>query len=807
VDADFHLTLFDRERGTYFVPVRHHSPACAWHLRALLREVRPRQILIEAPIDFEPLIPVLLDPATRPPVAIVAFGEGEAGGEPRRVISYYPFCAHSPEYLALAEGHALGAQLRFIDLPAGARLALAPDEEQAPRSFLDERPFDLSAYTRALCRRTSCRDEHELWDHLFETRLGLGSAETFFASVAAYCTAVRETASDAEMHADGTYAREAHMSTCLGEALSREGPIVVVTGGFHTGALIAPSLPAETVRASRQSASARSYLIRYGQQELDRLNGYASGLPLPHYYQHLWETAGNGIVSPVLWRDSAAALLTGFSAHLRATKPSLTPPLPAIANSLEHAVQLAALRGRPGPTRQDLLDAAQSCLVKGEVASGAAPILDELGAFLKGHALGNVPLSAGSPPLVETVRQEAKRLGFELDYSARKTRELDVHRSERHRRVSRFLHAMAFLETGFANRLGGPDILSAWSLELVIETWTVAWSPMVEAKLIALAADGDTIETVALAEVRRQLRKMGDDGNERGAAAAIQLLLKACQIGLQEHIGLILPVVEAEIAGDPDLAAVTKALSALFLLWRARNLFGMVGDARVERLVGTAYRRSLYLLEGVKDTKEERLRDVLGGLATLREVVGSASGETPAVDGFLFAQNVERRVAEEMPPVLSGAMAALAYLAGLREAEFLTDRLHGHLTGAYVDPADNIAALNGMVAIAPELVWRVPGLLPAIDSIVAGLEDDRFIALLPHLRLAFAALNPRETDDVAARLAEQHGADAAALQPPVAYGTCEAELQANLALSQAIRASLEADGLGHWLTTEGSAAP
>ena len=62
--------LFSPERGLWVVPVRHHSPACAWALSALIAEVRPTHVLIEGPEDFDRHIGNILDPGTRPPVAI-----------------------------------------------------------------------------------------------------------------------------------------------------------------------------------------------------------------------------------------------------------------------------------------------------------------------------------------------------------------------------------------------------------------------------------------------------------------------------------------------------------------------------------------------------------------------------------------------------------------------------------------------------------------------------------------------------------------------------------------------------------------
>src|SRR5690606_8413524 len=46
----------------------------------------------------------------------------------------YPFCAYSPEYVALREGQAVGAQLQFCDLPAAVTLTWSDrdDDGAAP---------------------------------------------------------------------------------------------------------------------------------------------------------------------------------------------------------------------------------------------------------------------------------------------------------------------------------------------------------------------------------------------------------------------------------------------------------------------------------------------------------------------------------------------------------------------------------------------------------------------------------------------------------------------------------------------------
>src|SRR5262245_3000267 len=108
-------------RGLFIAPIRHHSPACAWAVRALIREVRPKRVLIEAPSDFAPHIELLTHPETRPPVAIAALIEQK---DDHRVAAYYPFCIHAPEYVALHEARAIGANVGFIDLPANDKIIL-----------------------------------------------------------------------------------------------------------------------------------------------------------------------------------------------------------------------------------------------------------------------------------------------------------------------------------------------------------------------------------------------------------------------------------------------------------------------------------------------------------------------------------------------------------------------------------------------------------------------------------------------------------------------------------------------------------
>src|SRR5262249_28581588 len=94
-----------------------HSPACAWHVGRLIRELRPASVLIEGPRDATPLIPFLTHKDTRLPVAVytTCVRRGE-GGLPHRHAAYYPLCDYSPELEAIRAAAEVGAEARFIDL-------------------------------------------------------------------------------------------------------------------------------------------------------------------------------------------------------------------------------------------------------------------------------------------------------------------------------------------------------------------------------------------------------------------------------------------------------------------------------------------------------------------------------------------------------------------------------------------------------------------------------------------------------------------------------------------------------------------
>ncbi|MGW2092942.1 DUF5682 family protein [Promicromonospora sukumoe] len=296
-----------------------------------------------------------------------AQGDGDRG----EGSGFYPLASFSPEWVALHAGRAVGADLRFIDRSFGERSAAeravsgrAESEPGGPgtesgldaqpdpfaRTLMSERYLAHSEAVATLARRLGCRDHDEVWDHLFESRRSAELADwrAVFDDVFAWAALARLDYEESVLAADGSLDREARMSARIGEAAqpagsaaaagpagataqaaeaveaaavgAADGPVLVVTGAFHTLALVEALSGAPEGAAVRDRqpdggfgpvAQGEAWLVRYDHERLDGLRGYGAGMPSPGYYErlhaaHLRELAGDVEASPAL-RTALAA--------------------------------------------------------------------------------------------------------------------------------------------------------------------------------------------------------------------------------------------------------------------------------------------------------------------------------------------------------------------------------------------------------------------------------------------------------------------------------------------------------------------
>ena len=781
------MTTGDAAQVVFF-PIRHHSPACAHALLRGLDELRPQQVLVEAPVDFEPLVGLLTDQATRPPVAIVSVPPAKAA-EGEAYFATYPFCAHSPELVALAWARLHDVRAALIDLPVRH-----PDmrrrvegERSEPAPLIAEWRLDHNAYVTELCARRGVPDVWALWDALFESQIGAADWRGFFEAVAAYCRHTRDVTASADLEADGTIARETHMAARLAQARETGPfPIAVVTGGFHTSALI-ESMKHASPAAPVTAPSANAYLIRYGFQQLDRLTGYGAGLPHPGYYDRLWRTVSVPSAGPI-----AVDILSEFAAYLRREKPALAVATPTLSAALLAAERLAALRNLIAPGRCEIIDAVRSTCVKEAIETGQNPLLEALDRFLTGDVIGQLPAGAAQPPIVAEVRARARSLGFNLEDAAKRTRDLDILRKPRHAEASRFLFSLSLLGIGFAERVAGPDPLTGWRGEALFETWRYTWSPIVESQLIARSVDGQTLEALCLSELQRRHIQLEHAGRGRSAGAATELLLAAVRTGLAEAIERALAWCGEAILEDPDAASIIQALSVSSGLARpgpgAPDMASSFAPLRIQ-----AFERLLFILPEIVNTPEDRMAPLV---SSLRELAMLTTGGDEAIERDRLAERLHMAIDASPPPVLAGALIAFASLIGALDDETTATRISAMLDGAFVDSSKAAAVLTGFLSVAPNTIVHNASVLAATDAFFDRIDEEAFLATLPELRLAFSQLAPGEIDRVAEQVALRHGLKTEQiLDDTFPVG----EIGANMALASRLESMWHEDGLAAWL--------
>ncbi|MFJ8203875.1 DUF5682 family protein [Micromonospora chalcea] len=729
------MSTVEAPGGVTFLGVRHHSPACARLVAATVARLRPAYVLVEGPADLNGRMDELLGDHELPIAVFTAHRDGN-----RRHVSWSPFCAYSPEWVALTAGREVGAQLRFIDLPAWHPALSGRANRYADA---DQRYAEA---VRRLCATLAVDNVDALWDHLFEIGPDDGLAER----LDTYFDVLR---GESAAGADDT-ARESYMARWVRAARRRAAgrPVLVVTGGFHRPALVRLTAGAgddgpededwPEVPAPAPEAVAGSYLVPYSFRRLDAFVGYQSGMPSPAYYQRVWEDGP---------RRAAEALTEAVAARLRARRQPVSTADLIAARTM--AGGLARLRGHAHPGRVDVLDALVSALVtdaldqplpwatRGTLAPGAHPVVVEMVAALSGDRVGRLHPDTPLPPLVHDVDAELAR--HRID--PQETVELDLTVSGDLAR-SRLLHRLRLLDVPGHSRESGPRVGAD---ALLTERWTPAPSADRLARMIEAGGYGPTVTDAVTARIEERVTLLGADVD-----ALATTLFDTALAGLPEHSTRTLTAITRATGTVTDLRALGRALAVALALWRHDRLLGSAGTAPLGALITAAVRRALWLVEGVRATAAPADPGRLAALVAVRDAIRHAG---PALgldrDGALA---VAGRVAADAaaPPDLRGAALGLAWSLG-----DVPDAARAVRAVAAPDTLGDW--LSGLFALArEEVVAGDAALLTVVDELLAGMGAHDFLVALPALRQAFGWFPPRERAEVARHVQALHGGDA-----------------------------------------------
>ena len=354
----------------------------------------------------------------------------------------------------------------------------------------------------------------------------------------------------------------------------------------------------------------------------------------------------------------------------------------------------------------------------------------------------------------------------------------------------------------FARREIGPDYMARQRMDLLFEEWVHAWSPATEGRLIELSVHGDSLPAALRGHLMRERgRGWRTTGTGRDLGRLTAMLLRGVLAGMGAELAPFVAALERDIAAHGDFAAIAKALRQLVNIVEATGPLAAEDGVPLEPMIGAAFRRLVHLCDELPKTPPEEITARLDALRLMNELLrGDEGGRFEA--GAVRCGGGAGRAGPGTPPEILGAALAVSHISGRGPGDRLATALKGQFAGAHVAPVARIGLLRGVLTTAPALMWREAGLVGVVDGFLSELDEAEFLTLLPHLRLAFTTLNPRETDRLAGLLAAHLGVQGDTLSL-VAADVSEADMLRGAAIEARLAAAVEADGLDGWLSAGG----
>ncbi|WP_169721620.1 DUF5682 family protein [Nocardioides alkalitolerans] len=783
--------------GICWVPVRHHSPAATRAVRDLVERLRPRAVLVEGPSDYTRTDQLLLP--HEPPVSLMTWWRRETAERTQVAYALYPFTVFSPEWHALRDGAAIGADVRFVDLPWHLQVVVEQGGyDEAAAAAADgvalHRTDEVSdSFFDRLSAHTGRPEMSAVWDELAEIDPALSTA-TYLHRAAVLGAGIRADADArarrgargrAERRLD--VAREAHMAAGVRRARADhpDGVLLVVTGAAHTAALQErlAAAPRDDERAgpppTPDDVVTGQAIVPSSYEALDEQRGYLAGQPSPGFYDRVHRAAeddgdGPGAVGPA--QVTEHVLVEAVAALREAGAPLSAADLIAARASM---LGLATLRGHPRPWRDDLVDALTSTLVKDTVAADAAtsadgghPLINRVRVLMRGDAVGRLAPGTDLPPLVLEVEARCAELGMPLERRAA-SYTLDLEQ-DGDRTRAQLLQRLRVLEIPAARLVRdvrdgtGPVGAQVTARVDPTQEWSVRGGTTVTAQAVLASRYGASIEQAVLAVLARRVAS----GEVEDLTAA---LLDAVLCGLPDLTGRLSEAVEVATLAVDRVAGLADPLAVLLRLHRFDRWYGTTDRADLGALLRLVGLRCVELVE--------RLPPQAAG-ATSRDLAAALRRLVDAVVASPALRDLEPRLAAALAAQLgrgatrSGhAPEAVGALTGARwllesvapdpgDAPGGRGATGGRAPQGAPDPAGTGEWYAGLLTVAGHLALAAPEIFDPLDAALRQWEDTDFRRALPDLRRAAAGLLPRERRALLAHLGPDGGPPAAALDVP-----------------------------------------
>lgn len=696
--------------------IRHHGPGCARSLITALDSLAPDVVLIEMPMELEPLLAHAADPTMRPPVAMLI----HRTDMPEKS-SFYPFAEYSPEWNAIRWAAAKGVPLRCFDLPSAHMFALRELEEEIP-----PRPDAFEWFAKA----DGYSDGERWWNDRVEERR---DHRDMFEAILVAVTELRSELAMEESRE--TLLREAWMRKSIRTA-EQDGfkNIAIVCGAWHAPVLNGSFKPSEdnALLKGLEKHKVASTWIPWTDERLTFASGYGAGIRSPGWYRHLWENADDPISS---WLTQAARILR---------KEGQEASSASVIEALRLSNSLAGMRGRPMPGLDETLESMQAVFCQGD----ALPLDFLKRKLLIGERLGELPEGLPTLPLQQDIDATQRRL--RLKPAAVVTPlELDL-REDGGRARSVFLHRLLALEVHWGKKE------QARSKGTFKEKWSLQWTPHLHVAIIDASSFGNTVETAAV----NRLTKI-PAGEDRIPAVTSRLDL-ALLGDLPAAVNILLSILDAAAATSHDISELLDAAPTLASISRYGDVRSTDSTAVTHLFMGFSARIHAGLQSAATGISDEAADELMRSVAAYSSALMILDAAEPTGD---FHRVLDRMVAAEtVHPKIRGHAVRV-----LRDASYLEQETVARHFGFALSPGMPALAaaawLEGFLHGGGALLVHDRSLLDLVDAWLTSLEHDIFQSALPLVRRTFGTFSKPERARIAGSIAQGKVAVAVASAP------------------------------------------
>ena len=779
-ESDFSQSI---KENIMFFPVRHHSPACSYHLKNIIEDFKPEAVLIEGPSDCNNLMEYMVEEDTKAPFCIYS---SYIDNDNEKYRCYYPFLDYSPEFAAIKEAHNRNIYCAFIDMPYASMienayletdnknnneendnedLEDAKNNQDIKKKKLisvyddDDNKFNVNTYTVELTKKAGLRSFAELWERDFEINGILKSSIDFIKSVYALGYYMR-LIEDEDLE---TRNREYVMAKNIYEALEKYNKVLVITGSFHTKGIIDKLKDCKTIDKECKSlkkyivSNSSNYLIPYSFEEADSRRGYRAGIEFPAFYGFVYkqlesskENLNEAFLNVV---QSFIIKAAGIDRH------NHNVTIPDCINAYYMAVNLAKLRGKESAGVYELIDAAKSAFVKGEISLENTSNLDLMLKLLSGISNGQVSSKSIIPPVVIDFRNKCKEYRIKIDKSEETETVLDILKSKDHFEKSKFFHQMHFLNVNFCKLIRGPDYVNKVNKNLARETWKYEYKTAVEALLIDKSVYGVTIEELASNIIIEKLNSNLDAGE------VSKLMIEANVMGLYGFLINNYSAIEKIIFTDSNFISLCTCLNNLSYLANMEiindnlskdreSLFGNYDILPIiENIAKQVFVLSVVNMDSMKNLQEE---EALKNSHYIKNLYSFTLEHPSWCDADILNDKIDSMLDSTFG---SSHIYAVCLAVKYKSGRFTIEEFSSIISNFLESSSSDILAyfLSGIFLVARDILFINNVIIDSIDNIVKKLDEDKFIEIVPNLRYAFTNLSPLEIDRLSEIIAYMYG--------------------------------------------------